>query len=320
MFANLSRRRRSSRDGSILVGPVEYSNGTKSVFRWTEQEGLNELPHFPGYTSSQIHDMTPDGNWIFGSSQLPIDSNNDGSVGWLWNEETGMQNILDVFQQQGLGDDIAGWQRLALGDPDLLPLFSADGRTIIGTGINPDGNQEAWVAYFDPITICDFNVDGECDIGDLNALLMLGPLAPGIPATGQEDFDLTGDGVIDNADVDQWLAAAATENGFVGPYFRGDAYLDGSVDVSDFNIWNSNRLSLSLAWDRGGDFNGDGAVDASDFNVWNSHRLMSSAGAPAAVPEPACLRLAPSPWAGWRLTGALGNPHCLIKSYVERSD
>ncbi len=106
-----------------------------------------------------------------------------------------------------------------------------------------------------------------------------------MPATGQEAFDLTGDGVIDNADVDEWLAAAATENGFASPYFRGDANLDGSVDVSDFNLWNSNRLSLSLAWDSG-DFNGDGAVDASDFNVWNSNRLMSSSGAPAVVPEP----------------------------------
>ncbi len=142
----------------------------------------------------------------------------------------------------------------------------------------------------EPGVNCDFNVDGECDIGDLNALLMLGPLAPGIPAAGQEAFDLTGDGVIDNVDVDQWLAAAATENGLVSPYFRGDANLDGFVDASDFNIWNSHRLSFSLAWDSG-DFNGDGAVDASDFNVWNSHRLMSSAGAPAAVPEPESLWL-----------------------------
>ena len=153
------------------------------------------------------------------------------------------------------------------------------------------GSTDMFLAKFSAGTpACDFDVNNLCDIGDLNALLTLGPVAGGISAAGQESFDLTGDGVIDNADVDQWLAAAATENGFGSPYFRGDANLDGSVDVSDFNIWNSHRLSLSLAWDSG-DFNGDGAVDASDFNVWNSHRLMSSAGAPAAVPEPASLWL-----------------------------
>ena len=142
----------------------------------------------------------------------------------------------------------------------------------------------------EPGVNCDFNFDGGCDIGDLNALLMLGPIGPGVSAAGQEAFDLTGDGVIDNADVDQWLATAATENGFASPYFRGDANLDGFVDASDFNIWNSHRLSFSLAWDSG-DFNGDGAVDASDFNIWNSHRLMSSARTPATVPEPEALWL-----------------------------
>ncbi len=179
-----------------------------------------------------------------------------------------------------------------------------DGKTVsdLEYGIDSlDGPRLAFLAIFTDGTsgvyttlapTCNFfGGDDTCDIDDLNALLMLGPLAPGIPAAGQESFDLTGDGLIDNADVDQWLATAATVNGFASPYFRGDANLDGSVDVSDFNIWNSNRFSLSLAWDRG-DFNGDGVVDASDFNVWNSHRLMSSAGAPAAVPEPASLWLA----------------------------
>ena len=115
------------------------------------------------------------------------------------------------------------------------------------------------------LSFCDFDGNDLCNIGDLNTLLLLGPVATGISAAGQQSFDLTGDGIIDNADVDQWLAIAATENGLASPYFRGDANLDGFVEVSDFNRWNSNRFSLSVAWDSG-DFNGDGSIDVSDFN------------------------------------------------------
>ena len=149
------------------------------------------------------------------------------------------------------------------------------------------GEVAGWLVRLDApwgILSCDFDDNSQCDIDDLNQLLGLGPVAAGVLAAGNESFDLTGDGIIDNADVDQWLAAAATENGLASPYFRGDANLDGFVDVGDFNRWNSNRFSLSLAWDSG-DFNGDGGIDVADFNLWNRHRFLSSDGA-VQVPEP----------------------------------
>ncbi len=65
----------------------------------------------------------------------------------------------------------------------------------------------------------------------------------------------------------------------------GDANGDGAVDGSDFNIWNSNRLTGGSDWSQG-DFSGDGFVDASDFNIWNSFRLQSVL-LPRGVPEPA---------------------------------
>ena len=67
----------------------------------------------------------------------------------------------------------------------------------------------------------------------------------------------------------------------------GDANLDGSVDASDFNVWNSNRFLPDAGW-CSGDFTADGAVDVSDFNIWNSNKFRSSDQAPnaRAVPEP----------------------------------
>ncbi len=65
----------------------------------------------------------------------------------------------------------------------------------------------------------------------------------------------------------------------------GDANGDMVVDVSDFNIWNSNKFSADTDWLHG-DFNGDGNTDVSDFNIWNANKFSSVPMTPA-VPEPA---------------------------------
>ncbi len=105
-------------------------------------------------------------------------------------------------------------------------------------------------------------------------------------AGGDLLFDLTGDGSVDTADLDQWLADAGMFNGLGGAYLPGDANLDGAVDVADFNVWNSNRLTFTPSWCQG-DFNADGAIDVADFNRWNSFRFsFSGAGV---VPEPQSL-------------------------------
>ncbi len=59
------------------------------------------------------------------------------------------------------------------------------------------------------------------------------------------------------------------------------------VDVSDFNVWNSNKFTSVAAW-CAGDFNADGAVDVSDFNIWNANKFTAAdglAGATGRRPE-----------------------------------
>ena len=63
----------------------------------------------------------------------------------------------------------------------------------------------------------------------------------------------------------------------------GDANLDGTVDGSDFIIWNNNKFSSVAGW-RNADFNGDKIVDGQDFLIWNTNKFTSVDGA---VPEPA---------------------------------
>ncbi|MEM7316605.1 MAG: hypothetical protein AAF497_26025 [Planctomycetota bacterium] len=65
---------------------------------------------------------------------------------------------------------------------------------------------------------------------------------------------------------------------------RGDANLDGYVDVSDFNLWNRHRFTDFVSWGTG-DFNNDGRVDVSDYNLWNANKFTFSSP-PSSVPEP----------------------------------
>ncbi len=125
---------------------------------------------------------------------------------------------------------------------------------------------------------CDFDRDGVCGLTDIDALVAA-------IAGGDNDsaFDLTGDGQVDLADRDAWLAAAGAENLPGGSaYLVGDANLDGFVDVTDFNLWNAAKFQATGAWSLA-DFNADGTSDVSDFNSWNANKFQSSLGV---VPEP----------------------------------
>ncbi len=129
----------------------------------------------------------------------------------------------------------------------------------------------------------DFDNDGDYACADVDALVAV--IASG---SNTASFDLTGDGLVNDADLTAWLAeAGAAELPSGNPYQLGDANLDGVVDVGDFNAWNGNKFTNTPAW-CGGDFNADGSVDVADFNIWNGRKFTSADGV-AAVPEPAAV-------------------------------
>lgn len=190
----------------------------------------------------------------------------------------------DAFNDNAAVDGDIGTDAMLL---DVVLPYSGEYIIEVGAaGGSGPGEYELFLYSYSPLEpFCDFNGDAFCDIADINLQLAEGPVADGVPTILGENevFDLDGDGEISFADVEKWLAAAALKNGWESPYRLGDANLDGVVDTSDFNLWNANKFTGSLAWDTG-DFNGDGAVDASDFNLWNANKFLSSDG--TAVPEP----------------------------------
>ncbi len=136
-----------------------------------------------------------------------------------------------------------------------------------------------------PDVTTDFDGDGDSDCDDIDALV-----SEIVANTNDPMFDLNGDGQTDSLDLDQWRVDAGAINlPSAGTYLEGDANLDGNVDISDFNIWNSNKFTSNPAW-CSADFTADGSVDISDFNVWNANKFQSSDV--AVVPEPDALTLA----------------------------
>ncbi len=172
------------------------------------------------------------------------------------------------------GSNVEG---LALG-----PRMANGNWLLVGVVDNSGGSSGNYVASWELswTNSGDFNQDGIFECDDIDALIS--QIAAGSSTSA---FDLTGDGLVDGLDQAEWLAQAGLAKGFGGPILAGDADLNGVVDVSDFNRWNSAKFTNGAGW-CGADFNHDGTTDVSDFNLWNTNKFQSSDA--LAVPEP-CL-------------------------------
>ena len=137
---------RVSSDGQIVVAYTSNGVGWTIPFRWTEAGGIEMLDR-PSY------DLTGESKPFNGSSvnlSYTTDVNADGSVIVGYSFNTGPPKVV-------VWDDIHGARYLETILTDLAVDFSGwslefatgisdDGLTIVGTGINPDGNTEAFIA------------------------------------------------------------------------------------------------------------------------------------------------------------------------------
>ncbi|HEY6564738.1 MAG TPA: hypothetical protein VIY86_09600, partial [Pirellulaceae bacterium] len=144
---------------------------------------------------------------------------------------------------------------------------------------NPFDPHEVWVTSFGNTLYVgrsdalagDFDLNGALDCEDIDRLILEIASAGDSPP-----YDLTGDARVNTLDRDAWLSLAGNHNLGPGRVYRlGDANLDGVVDGSDFNLWNSFRFTSEPAWCHG-DFTANGFVDGSDFNLWNANKVTSS--------------------------------------------
>lgn len=144
-----------SDDGSVVIGLGASASGDEA-FRWTQAGGMVGLGDLPGGIFRSVPSaMTPDGSVIVG-----VGSDAGGDAAFFWNAAGGMQSLEQRLTSQSVA--LGAWQlRQATG-------VSADGRMVVGTGVNPSGLQEGWIA-----------VDGQglLAISDVNSSLAIAAIA-----------------------------------------------------------------------------------------------------------------------------------------------
>jgi probable HAF family extracellular repeat protein len=124
-----------SDDGLTVVGEYQHESGGEA-FRWNDRVGMEGLGDLPGGDFSSVaYDSSADGAIVVGCSE-----SGRGQEAFIWDSLNGMRSLRDVLTDD-FGLDLGGWQL------ERARSVSADGKTVVGFGINPDGNTEAWVAY-----------------------------------------------------------------------------------------------------------------------------------------------------------------------------
>jgi uncharacterized membrane protein len=125
-----------SADGTIIVG--SGNSGNYEAFRWTAADGMQGLGYLPGGSESHANAISADGSTIVGKGLTGT-----AYEAIVWTEADGMKSIRELLIESGI--DMTGWTLLGAND------VSADGRVVVGEGINPSGQSEAWRVVLDQI-------------------------------------------------------------------------------------------------------------------------------------------------------------------------
>ena len=124
-----------------------------------------------------------------------------------------------------------------------------------------------------------------------------GDLTSGVNIAPESQFDLDGNLVIDQTDIDQWLKEAAEFNGYASPYRSGDTDDLGAVfpnsrdvNITDFNALASNfdPIGANAAdniWENG-NFDEDNDIDVTDVNLLATNFAAAGYDVVRTVPEP----------------------------------
>jgi uncharacterized membrane protein len=124
-----------SDDGDTIAGWI-FHEGHEVAFRWTLAGGAEPLGTLGDHTESQATAVSADGAIVAGSSGPSLVANRRA---FLWDAANGMRALQGELESQ-LGAPLDGWTLLEAHD------LSPDGTIVVGTGRNPEGASEAFLA------------------------------------------------------------------------------------------------------------------------------------------------------------------------------
>ena len=175
--AFISNARDVSADGSVVVG-VSQSDLCGEAFRW-ENGVMAGLGTLTGGSESTAHAVSADGSVVVGdniSGVFPFRT----TEAFVWTERNAMRSVRSVLVDE-FGLDLAGWTLTGAAG------ISDDGLTILGNGVNPDGESEAWIAVLPSSLAIGIDIKPGSDINSIN--LMSRGVIP-VAILGSDTFDV----------------------------------------------------------------------------------------------------------------------------------
>ena len=142
-------------DGSTIVGNSEDPFGFGQPVRWLSPGNPQSLGTYPGAFGTYAKGVSDDGLRVVGWA-----STNSGSIAFLWTNTGGLVDLPTYLIGNG-ATGVSGWTNLRAMD------ISGDGNVIVGSGVNPTGQLQGWIAVLDASTFYDIGTPF-CDPMDLN--------------------------------------------------------------------------------------------------------------------------------------------------------
>jgi uncharacterized membrane protein len=124
-----------SANGNIIVGALQTTPGIFEPAEWSVSTGWTVLgdPFGPSY-GGRADGVSADGSVIVGEADSPT-----GQQAFIWDRADGIRLLNNVLIADGVSN-LSSW---TLNDANDV---SANGNYIVGSGVDPTGNPEGWVA------------------------------------------------------------------------------------------------------------------------------------------------------------------------------
>ncbi len=258
-----------SADGTVVVGTYLSASGVFRAFRWTLEEGMQDLGTLPDDATSAAYGVSADGTVVVGEAQ-----NASGEYrAFRWVQGQGMQDLgtlggdySDAFGVSSDGRVVVGYSENASNQYRAFRWTLEEGMQDLGTlpdyesseayGVSADGTVVVGRAYYSGYSRAFRWVQGQ-GMEDLNSLLPEVYVLEIARAISPDGRYIVGAGYNPHASL--------YEAFLLDTWRTGDTNGDGCIDDADLLAVLFAFGSPGTGYTRHEDINKDGVVDDADL-------------------------------------------------------